>query len=193
MALKHLPENPRQAARAWNLQLGVPGFKYADLNRVRRIESLDRAFLAELDKHDPQLGADFRSYRNSNGSDRDRLQESELLIRAASHAGAFLARLFRIEDEHLELCDRIRRDDVIFKWKRQSLERRVLKPPPPIDYLSRLDTVELEFAYREVVDEISADTPLTADPERELAVVCKNLQETAESSSDPEEKTRAQA
>ena len=35
MALRRLPENPRQQARAWNLQLGVPGFKYADLNRVR--------------------------------------------------------------------------------------------------------------------------------------------------------------
>ena len=34
MALKHLAENSRQEARAWNLQLGVPGFKYADLNRV---------------------------------------------------------------------------------------------------------------------------------------------------------------
>jgi hypothetical protein len=48
MALRHPPENPRQQARAWNLQLGVPGFKYADLNRVRRVEALDRAFIAEL-------------------------------------------------------------------------------------------------------------------------------------------------
>ena len=52
MALRHLPENPRAEARAWNLQLGVPGFKYADLNRVRRVEALDRVFLDELQKAD---------------------------------------------------------------------------------------------------------------------------------------------
>jgi hypothetical protein len=38
MALKQLPENTREEARAWNLQLGVPGFRCADLDRVRRIE-----------------------------------------------------------------------------------------------------------------------------------------------------------
>ena len=157
MALKHLPENPRQAARAWNLQLGVPGFKYADLNRVRRIESLDRAFFAELHKNDPDLASDFRAYRDSGGTDRDRLREAELLIRVAPYAGAFLARLFRIEDERQILCDKIRDDDVIFKWKRHFLERRVLKNPPPIETLSHLDPVELEFAYREVVDELMPD------------------------------------
>jgi NADPH-dependent glutamate synthase beta subunit-like oxidoreductase/NAD(P)H-flavin reductase len=193
MALKHLPENPRQAARAWNLQLGVPGFKYADLNRVRRIESLDRAFFAELDKNEPDLASDFRAYRDSGGTDRNRLQEAELLIRVAPYAGAFLARLFRIEDEHDKLCDKIRDDDVIFKWKRQFLERRVLKSPPPIERLSCLDPVELEFAYREVVDELMPDTSLTADPERELAVVSTALLETTESKADPELKRRAEA
>ena len=53
MALKHLPENPRQEARAWNLQLGVPGFKYADLNRVRSLEALDKAFLSDLRQRGP--------------------------------------------------------------------------------------------------------------------------------------------
>jgi len=193
MALKHLPENPRQAARAWNLQLGVPGFKYADLNRVRRIESLDRAFFAELHKNDPDLASDFRAYRDSGGTDRDRLREAELLLRVAPYAGAFLARLFRIEDERQILCDKIRDDDVIFKWKRQFLERRVLKNPPPIETLSHLDPVELEFAYREVVDELMPDTSLTADPERELAVVSTSLLETAESAADPDLKRQARA
>ncbi len=45
MTFQHLSENPRDKARAWNIPLGVPGFRYADLNRVRRLEALDRAFL----------------------------------------------------------------------------------------------------------------------------------------------------
>jgi NADPH-dependent glutamate synthase beta subunit-like oxidoreductase/NAD(P)H-flavin reductase len=176
MALKHLPENPRQEARAWNLQLGVPGFKYADLNRVRRIEALDRAFLAELDEADPALGEDFRRYRESGGTDRDRRQESELLMRVAPYAGAFFARLFRIEADYTSLCERVRQDQIIFKWKREWIERRILKNPPSFEALGQIDPVELEFAYREVVDELMPDASLTSDPERELAVIWSLLQ-----------------
>src|SRR5262249_38053596 len=172
MALKHLPENPREQSRAWNLQLGVAGFKYADLNRVRRVEALDRAFQAELQKADAALAEDFKKYRDSAGTDRSRLQESELLIKVAPHLGEFVARLFHIQSEHSNLCQRIRADQVVFKWKRNFVERHVLKNQPSQEELSRLDPVELEFAYREVVDDTSTDASLTSDPERELAVVC---------------------
>ena len=181
MALRHLPENPRQQARAWNLQLGVPGFKYADLNRVRRVEALDRAFIAELQTADPALAADFMRYRDSCGKDRDRLQESHLLIKVAPHIGTFIARLFHIDNEHRSLCERVRADQVVFKWKRNFVERYILKNPPHPDELARMDPVELEFAYREVIDEMMPDASLTSDPERELAVVSTTLQDTTES------------
>ena len=177
MALKHLPENPREEARAWNLQLGVPGFKYADLNRVRRLDALDRAFLAELHNLDRELAEDFQRYRASGGKDRERLLESELLIKVAPHAGAFIARLFHIEADHDALCRRLRADQIVFQWKRHFLERRVLKNPPSPEQLAAIDPVEVEFAYREVADHLLPDLSLASDPERELAVVCASLQE----------------
>jgi len=183
MALRHLPENPRQQARAWNLQLGVPGFKYADLNRVRRLEALDRAFIAELQNADSMLAGDFIRYRDSDGKDRDRLQESHLLIKVAPHLGSFIARLFHIEKEYAELCERVRADQVVFRWKRNFVERHVLKNPPSPEELARMDPVELEFAYREVIDELMPDASLTSDPERELAVVCTTLQEAIDGAS----------
>src|SRR5512144_2427512 len=100
MALTHLPENPRQEARGWNLQLGIPGFKYADLNRVRRVEALDQAFLSTLHDADATLAADFKRYRDAQGTGLSRLQESELLIRVAPHVGAFVARLFHVTDAY---------------------------------------------------------------------------------------------
>src|SRR3990172_4320527 len=158
MALKHLPENPRQEARAWNLQLGIPGFKYADLNRVRRIEALDQAFLKTLRAADAALAAEFERYRAANGAGCDRLQESELLIRVAPHVGAFIACLFDIEDDYNALCARLRADDIVFEWKRQFIERRVLKAAPPsAEALAQMDPVELEFAYRQVVDALRTD------------------------------------
>ncbi|HYP29085.1 MAG TPA: FAD-dependent oxidoreductase [Blastocatellia bacterium] len=193
MALKYLPEDSRGEARAWNLQLGVPGFRYADLNRVRRLEALDRAFLTQLEEADPALAEELRAYRASGGTDRSRLQESELLIRAARHVDSFVSRLFNIEDEYRALCARIQSEQIIFKWKRQFLERRSFKNPPAPEALAQVDLVELEFAYREVVDAVMPDASLTADPERELAVVCTSLQEAADAVTDPEERASVQA
>ena len=181
MALKHLPENPRQQARAWNLQLGVPGFKYADLNRVRRLEALDRAFLDDLRETDPELAAELIKYRDAKGTDRDKLAESTLLIKVAPLVGRFIARLFRIESECGALCDKLRADQAVFRWKRNFVERQVLKAPPSMEEMAVMDPVELEFAYREVVDDVSPDAALTSDPERELAVITLLLQEQSES------------
>src|SRR6266571_4038133 len=63
MTFKHLSENPRQQARAWNIALGVPGFRYADLNRVRRLEALDRAFLESLRGEGSGLASAFETWR----------------------------------------------------------------------------------------------------------------------------------
>jgi len=193
MALTHLPENPRQEARAWNLQLGVPGFKYADLNRVRRLEALDRAFLATLREADAALADDFQRYRDAAGAGYERLKESEILLRVAPHAGAFVARLFHIDDDYGTLCERLRGDQLVFEWKRQFVERQVLKTPPTDAALAQMDPVELEVAYREVVDALMPDAALTADPERELATVTATLQATIDKTRDAAAKTRLAA
>jgi NADPH-dependent glutamate synthase beta subunit-like oxidoreductase/NAD(P)H-flavin reductase len=173
MTFKHLSENPRQQARAWNIPLGVEGFKYADLNRVRRLMALDQAFLEELRKQDGALADAFAAYRD--GAVLEKLEESTLLMKVAPVLGRFVARLFRIDAEHATLCARIVSDQVLFKWKRNFVERRVLKDPPSADALARMDPAVLESHYREVVDAVMPDAPWSADPERELAEVSTRL------------------
>ncbi len=192
MALKHLPDNQRQEARAWNLQLGVPGFKYADLNRVRRLEALDKAFLSTLHEADQVLARELLRYRNDRGAGFDRLQESELLIRVAQHVAAFVARLFRIEEEYAALCARVRADQIVFEWKRQFVERRIFKNPPSAEAVAQMNPVELEVAYRGVVDALMPDAALTADPERELAVVTTTLQTIIDTSREAAARAAAQ-
>ena len=177
MALKQLLESPREEARAWNLQLGVPGFKYADLNRVRRLEALDAAFIENLRAAAPALAEDMKKWRDSGGKDRSRLLESELLIKVAPFVGEFIAKLFSISSEYAALCARVRADEVVFRCKRNFVERQILKNPPSPEELAAMDPVELEFAYREVVDALMTDASVTSDPERELAVVWTLLQE----------------
>ncbi|HVN87402.1 MAG TPA: FAD-dependent oxidoreductase [Candidatus Binatia bacterium] len=188
MALKHLPENTREESRAWNLQLGVPRFKYADLNRVRRIEALDAAFLLSLRDADAALAAEFIRYRDAGERGWERLQESELLMRVAPHVAAFIARLFNIEADYDALCERVRADQSVFEWKRQVIERGLLKQPPNVDEVARLDPIELEFAYREVVATVMPDATLIADPERELAVVTLALQAKLDAARDVPER-----
>jgi NADPH-dependent glutamate synthase beta subunit-like oxidoreductase/NAD(P)H-flavin reductase len=192
MALKHFLENTRGEARAWNLQLGIPGFKYADLNRVRRLEALDRTFLEQLEKDDAALAEEFKRYRNAAGQGYSRLQESELLIRVAPHLGSFIARLFKIEDDYTALCEKVRNEQILFKWKHQFLEKRILKTPPPAAALADIDCVELEFTFREIVHGLMLDVSLTADPERELAVVYMTLQEMLKATDNPEEQAATQ-
>ncbi len=185
MALKHLPDNQRQEARAWNLQLGVPGFKYADLNRVRRLEALDEAFLDDLRASTPGLAEELLRYRDDVGAGQACPQASELLLRVAPLLGSFVARLLRIEAEHAALCERIRADEVVFDWKRQFIERGIFKTPPPADAIARMDPVEVEFGYRQVVDTLMSDATLAADPERELAFVMTSLQRQLDAAADP--------
>ncbi len=175
MALKHFAKNPREEAHAWNLQLGVPGFKYADLNRVRRLAALDEAFLAVLRESDVSLAADLVRYRGPAGREMTRLDEADLLLRIAPHVDAFVARLFHIAAEHQALCAKLRDDQVVFEWKRQFIERRVLKSPATTAEVAAMDPVELEFAYREVVATTFPGAALSADPERELAQVTMTL------------------
>ncbi len=192
MALKHLAENPRQQARGWNLQLGVPGFKYADLNRVRRLVALDNAFLAALDASDPEGGAALRAYRATQGAGLEAVQESDLLLRLAPHVGAFIARLFTIEHEYAALQERLRADAMVFRWKRDFVERRVLRNVPDPGALGQMNVLALEASYREIVDELRPDAALTADPERELAEVSMALLEAVGSTADADTRSAAQ-
>ena len=193
MALKHLAENPRQQTRGWNLELGVPGFRYADLNRVRRLVALDTAFLAALEAADPAGFEALRAYRATQGAGIEPEGESELLLRLAPHVGAFIARLFTIEHEYAALQARLSADAMVFRWKREFVERRVLRNPPGHAALGHMNLLALEASYREVVDELRPDAALTADPERELAEVSMALLEAVGSPADAGTRSAAQA
>src|SRR5262245_41182901 len=127
MTFQHLTENLHERARPWNMRLGVEGFRYADLNRVRRLEALDRVFLASLAESHGALSRRFESWRA--GAPLEKLEESQLIMEVAPFLAGFLARLFHIEAEHAALNERVRGDQVIFQWKKKVVEK-ILKDGP---------------------------------------------------------------
>src|SRR5882672_3219545 len=94
----HLPSSSRSAATAWNFPLGIEGFRYADLNRVRRLMALYQMFRDELRATDPALADRYQhscdQYSRGKGK-----EDTPLLIDVARHLDRFLARLFNIEKE----------------------------------------------------------------------------------------------
>jgi len=85
-------------ATAWNFPLGIEGFRYADLNRVRRLMALYQVFRDELRSADAALAGRYEQscdlYARGEGK-----EDSQLLIDVARHLDRFIGRLFHIEKE----------------------------------------------------------------------------------------------
>jgi NADPH-dependent glutamate synthase beta subunit-like oxidoreductase/NAD(P)H-flavin reductase len=157
----------RESAR-WNFRLGYPGFRFADLNRVRRLALLDQVFRDELRAADPALSADYERYRAARGEGYAPLAASDIIIKVAAHLGPFIARLFHIEAEYEALRTRTLDENRVFDWKKRVLDKRVLRPHPKPEEIASWDPSGLESAYREVVRRRVGDR-FAADPEKELA------------------------
>src|SRR5215831_1104228 len=148
MSLLHLSQNPRAEAAGWNFPLGIPGFRFADLNRVRRIAALDDIFRQELQKADPQLAESYEASRNGPDTGDETAIGSDILIRVAPYLGRFIAKIFQIESEYRQLQERVLAEGRIFEWKKKFLDRQVLKQHPSVEEMEQWDLSELEFDYR---------------------------------------------
>ncbi|HEY7312652.1 MAG TPA: FAD-dependent oxidoreductase [Gemmataceae bacterium] len=161
----HLPSSSRSTATAWNFPLGIEGFRYADLNRVRRLMALHQVFRADLRAVDPAL-ADRYEHGCAEGQ-----EDTQLLIDVANHLDRFLARLFHIEKEVLDLNRHTTEDRMVYEFKKRFLDRLVLKTPPASRELAAANIADVEFRYRERVAELLTRGEWANDPERELAEV----------------------
>ncbi|HYG73891.1 MAG TPA: FAD-dependent oxidoreductase [Planctomycetota bacterium] len=183
MSYLHLPGSREDAAN-WNFVLGLPGFRFADLNRVRKLMAIDAIFLEEVEKQERALVARLKQYRACAGEGVNELELSNTLIAVAAYLGPFIARLFHIESQATQLDRRALADASVFKCRTLFMERRIYKSPPtPID-LAAMDTAALERSYRKIVESLFPDGHLSGDPERELAETVLRLLER-----DPESKS----
>jgi NADPH-dependent glutamate synthase beta subunit-like oxidoreductase/NAD(P)H-flavin reductase len=143
--------------------LGEPGFTYQDLHREDRLAALDQAFLAALRHENPALADRLRAYRGDPGS-VDALSRSRLLVEAARPLGAFVARLFGVEAERDRQRDASARDAVLFRFRRDFLQRRAARAKLPED-LAAVDLAASGTAPRALERALHPDLPWEADPE----------------------------
>ncbi len=166
----HLPSSLRSQATAWNFSLGIEGFRYADLNRVRRLMALFQVFRDELRSADPALSGRYERSLEQHCHGQG-VEDTDLLVSVARHLDRFLARLFHIEKEVHNLNRRTADDGRVYEFKKRVLDRMVLKTAPARADMEDVNVADVEFRYRERVAEILTRGEWADDPERELAEV----------------------
>jgi len=134
-----------------NPPLGIPGFVYADLYDVPRLEALAVEFDRFAAIRDSGLFGRFEAYRQAMvaGAAHGGLTtpvESELLIQVGRELGVFLTKLFAIEPEAELLRARTARDTEVSRFKKELVIKRVMKVGEkvregPDGNLDRLDRI----------------------------------------------------
>ncbi len=152
---------PTPAGR--DFPLGVPGFTYQDLHREDRLAALDRVFLDELASEDAALHGRLMAYRE-DATSFDPLSRSRLLVEAARPLGRFVARLFGIEREWREQGADAGPEAILFRFRRDFLQRRAVRTKLPAD-LAGEEVSRLEKAARFLERELHPELPWKEDPE----------------------------
>ncbi len=107
--------------------LGIEGFRYADLYDAARLRDLLDAFDRWFAETAPGPRAQFEAYRSSKGQGMTPLQRSEALLAAAPFVGRFVGKLFGVEDELERFRDGVRRNDPIWRFRKDFVKKRVLR------------------------------------------------------------------
>ena len=109
------------------LPLGVAGFAYQDLYDPAKLHELydefDRWFSAESPEHHGR----FAAYRECLGEGMTPLARSEALLSAAPYVGRFVGKLFGVEHELQAVREMVRRNDPLWRFKKDFVKKRVLR------------------------------------------------------------------
>src|SRR4030095_10668021 len=82
-------------AAAASIDLGVPGYTFADLHDPERLASLYERFCEEVEAVDPGFWLQWDAYRKAPDAPRTPLALSNLLVGMAPYVSRFLTRLFQ--------------------------------------------------------------------------------------------------
>src|SRR3984957_16813778 len=116
-----LPSSP-------TMPLGIQGFTYADLYEPAKLHELHDLFDRWFAEESPDHHARFAAYRLCTGEGMTPLARSEAMLAAAPYVGSFVATLFGIEREAEQFRDMVRRNDPLWRFKKDFAKKRVLRP-----------------------------------------------------------------
>ena len=166
-------EDPSSIPAGRDFPLGEPGFTYQDLHRDGRLADLDRAFLTFLASQDAALADRLRAHR-ADPAATPPLALSRLLVEAARPLSAFVARLFGIAEARERLKAAAAPEAVLFRFRRDFLQRRAVKAALP-ESLAAGDTAAEAATARALERGLHPELPWDADPELATARMIAGL------------------
>ena len=114
------PQSPLAVPGGMSLNLGIPGFSYADLYQPKRLQALSVAFDNEMQARESALFADFHAYRQCRGEGMAPERVSELLVQMAPWVGEFVARLFNVSDRRAQTMQATQGEfDTVFRFRKE--------------------------------------------------------------------------
>ncbi len=116
-----------------NIQLGIEGFSYADLHDVDRLNDLFQVFCRWFSETDQAVYENYNRYRITKGSGWKPQDISSIIIDTARYVDRFIAMVFNTADAQLELKNSVEMQRLIFRFKKEFLQRRVWKKFKPED------------------------------------------------------------
>src|SRR5678816_611959 len=132
------------------IQLGIPGFAWADLFSPAKLEELAGAFDGFFRERSPEGFARFEAYRKSKGEGMTPEQQSDALLAGAPHLSAFITKLFRIEDEVARVRGDVEARKVLWTFRHEFAKKRLFGKEPGKAWVGTLEdarkTMEAAFA-----------------------------------------------
>jgi hypothetical protein len=110
-----------------SMALGVAGFVYADLYDPARLRELYDAFDRWFCAEDPAAHATFAAYRACKGAGMAATARSEAILAAAPWVGRFVGKLFGVEKELEGFRETVRRNDPLWRFRKDFAKKRVLR------------------------------------------------------------------
>ncbi|MBT8441324.1 MAG: pyridine nucleotide-disulfide oxidoreductase, partial [Gammaproteobacteria bacterium] len=155
-----------------NPQLGIAGFRFADLYAADGLKRLHQAFVARLDGQNDDLAGRYRKYLEDDGEAMDPVAISELLVSLAPILGDFVAELFAVSAEHRLQREAIEREvEEVFVFRNEIIAS-LRKHFKGVDF-SEWDSAAIGATLAGLIDigfEATDD-----DPERRVAAAAAKL------------------
>jgi NADPH-dependent glutamate synthase beta subunit-like oxidoreductase/NAD(P)H-flavin reductase len=109
------------------MNLQIPGWTFDDLYNPGRIALLTDLFYEEVRKQDAPLADRFLAFKEAQGQGYADTDVSSILVAMGPHLSRFVAGMFGVENECRAMRVRADREQIIFVFKKEFFQRRVLK------------------------------------------------------------------
>ena len=128
------------------IQLGIPGFAWADLFSPAKLEELAAAFDRFFRERSPEGFARFDAYRSGKGEGMTPEQQSDALLAGAPHLSAFIAKLFRVEGELAKVHADVEARKVLWTFRHEFAKKRLFGKEPGKSWIGTLEDARKTIA-----------------------------------------------